>query len=538
MKYLKPNAVIEPLIGNWYAWAHLVFPPTAALNIAERHLKIIRSFIQAPHIHAAAVKNPKMLGGPFMNFPVQELEMVKNLERDLLHEQGHMLELAEAIGQLNTLIKQEARGYSLTSLYDKIPSALKGRVELFYDIYNQPGYRFIEPLMYKSEYNTDKLQGVALWVTQNDERPFVLSTPRVERDDVLLLRMPFRDERLNQLARAKREGITEEDYQQLLVSLALTPVQQVLFAELFTDEVPLPYVPYTQGKARMRYFGHACILVETPEVSLLVDPLISYYGYPTDITRFSEMHLPDKVDYVLITHNHQDHVMFETLLALRHKVGTFIVPRANKGLIQDPSLKLTLQDLGFTNVLELDELETIVHGDLQVTGLPFIGEHSDLNVQTKLVYHVQVKDHTFLFCADSCNVVPEIYEQVSAIVSQVDVMFLGMECDGAPLSWVYGPLLAEPLAKDKDVSRRLAGSNFEQGRQLVETFSPQEVFVYAMGMEPWLEFISSIKYTDESNPIIQSNKLIDFCRAKGRKAERLYGEKELLYHATEETTTL
>lgn len=538
MRYLKPNVVIEPLIGNWYAWAHLVFPPTAALNIAERHLKIIRSFIQAPHIHAAAVKNPKMLGGPFMNFPVQDLEVVKNLEQELLHEQGHMLALAEAVGQLNTLIQHEATGYSLTSLYDKVPSPLKGRVELFYDIYNQPGYRFIEPLIYNSEYNTDKLQSVALWVTQNDERPFVLSTPRVEKDDVLLLRIPFRDGRLDQIARAKREGITPESYQLLLDSLALTPAQQALFADLFTDEVPQPYQPYLQGKARMRYFGHACILLETPGVSVLVDPLISYYGYPTEVSRFSEMHLPDKIDYVLITHNHQDHVMFETLLALRHKVGTFIVPRANKGLIQDPSLKLTLQDMGFANVLELDELETITHDDVVVTGLPFMGEHSDLNVQTKLVYHVQIGGHGFLFCADSCNVVPELYNQVARMVPQVDVMFLGMECDGAPLSWVYGPLLPAPLAKDKDISRRLAGSNFEQGRQLVDTFRPQEVFVYAMGMEPWLEFISSIKYTEESNPIVQSNRLIDFCRSTGRQAERLYGEKELLYHATEEVPTV
>jgi hypothetical protein len=50
-----------------------------------------------------------------------------------------------------------------------------------------------------------------------------------------------------------------------------------------------------------------------------------------------------------------------------------------------------------------------------------------------------------------------------------------------------------------------------------------------MGMEPWLEFISSIKYTSESNPIVQSNKLVDECTARGIIAERLYGEKELLY---------
>jgi hypothetical protein len=104
-----------------------------------------------------------------------------------------------------------------------------------------------------------------------------------------------------------------------------------------------------------------------------------------------------------------------------------------------------------------------------------------------------------------------------------------MECEGAPLSWLYGPLLQNDLARDKDQSRRLAGSNFERGQALVDVFNPQEVYVYAMGQEPWLEFISSIKYTPESHPIVQSNMLIEHCLKKGIVAERLFGEKEILY---------
>ena len=80
-----------------------------------------------------------------------------------------------------------------------------------------------------------------------------------------------------------------------------------------------------------------------------------------------------------------------------------------------------------------------------------------------------------------------------------------------------------------DGSRRLAGSDCKKGMDLVDIFNPKEIYVYAMGMEPWCEFISSIKYTDESNPIVQSNKLVELCRERGMIAERLYGEKELLY---------
>ena len=64
---------------------------------------------------------------------------------------------------------------------------------------------------------------------------------------------------------------------------------------------------------------------------------------------------------------------------------------------------------------------------------------------------------------------------------------------------------------------------------LIDIFNPKEVYVYAMGQEPWLEFISSIKYTEESNPIIQSNRLVEECEKRGIIAERLFGEKELMY---------
>jgi hypothetical protein len=49
-----------------------------------------------------------------------------------------------------------------------------------------------------------------------------------------------------------------------------------------------------------------------------------------------------------------------------------------------------------------------------------------------------------------------------------------------------------------------------------------------MGQEPWLNYVMSLKYTDESRPIIESNRLIQECRARGLAAERLFGEREIL----------
>jgi hypothetical protein len=49
-----------------------------------------------------------------------------------------------------------------------------------------------------------------------------------------------------------------------------------------------------------------------------------------------------------------------------------------------------------------------------------------------------------------------------------------------------------------------------------------------MGQEPWLGHIMSLKYTEQSRPIIESNRLIQECANDGGYAERLFGEKEIL----------
>jgi L-ascorbate metabolism protein UlaG (beta-lactamase superfamily) len=525
--FLKPNVVIEPLFDNWYAWSHLISPATSAMNITGRNLKIMNSYIQAPSAHAAAVKNPKMLGGPFIDYGGKRVDEIQKLKEETLEKQKDMIAFSEAIKTLDTLLKNKAKGYSLDPLYDEIPEILKGYVELYYDLNNQASFRFFEPLLYHSKFYNPSSQSILLWLTENDERPFVLSTPRLADNEKIHLNIPFSHKGLDALSKMKKNP---GDFDSIKELLGISDEQAPLFESFFTTEAPKEYNNYEGDKVRMRYFGHACILVETKEVSIMLDPVISYYGYPQEVERYSDMDLPDSIDYVLITHNHQDHILFETLIPLRHKIKNIVVPRASNGALQDPSIKLMLNAIGFDNVIEIDEMEAIKFSDCVITGVPFVGEHSDLNIQAKICHHVSVGDFKMLFVADSCNIESRLYQHVQAVLGDIDVLFLGMECDGAPLSWLYGPLLTESLPRDKDISRRLAGSNFEKGKGLINAFNAKEVYVYAMGQEPWLEFISSIKYTDESNPIVQSNILIEYCRERNIISERLFGEKEIFYN--------
>ncbi|UCJ09336.1 MBL fold metallo-hydrolase [Chitinophaga pendula] len=528
--YLKPNVVLEPLYDRWYAWSHLISPATAAMNVVGRHLNIIDSFIAAPDIHEDAVKNPKMKGGPFMDIPVKRVEEIKELQRQTLEGQQQVISFAKAVKELDKLLSTEAQGFGLETLYEKVPAALKGYVELHYDRNNHADFRFFESLLYKSPYYNRRSQSIALWLTNNDHRPFCLSTPRLDEPNILHLPITFDHAGIDILSAMKRKAGNLDEISEIL---GVPAAQQALFDTFFTNEAPPVYKKYTGDKIRMRYFGHACILVETRDVSILVDPLVSYYGYDSELEHFSDADLPDVIDYVLITHNHQDHILFETLLPLRHKIKNLIVPRTSSGKLEDPDLELMFRNIGFKQVTAVNEMETIEFADTTITGLPFIGEHSDLNIQTKSCFLVEISGFRLLFLADSRIVEAQLYKHIFDQIGKVDVMFLGMECDGAPLTWLYGPLITKKLSREQDGSRRLAGSDCQKGVALVDIFDPQELYVYAMGMEPWLEFISSIKYTDESNPIIQSNQLIKQCNERGIVAERLYGEKELLYERKE-----
>jgi L-ascorbate metabolism protein UlaG (beta-lactamase superfamily) len=278
---------------------------------------------------------------------------------------------------------------------------------------------------------------------------------------------------------------------------------------------------------RVRYFGHACVLIETKSTSILIDPVISY-RINEGIDRYSFTDLPERIDYVLITHNHQDHCVFETLLKIKHKVGQVIVPRSNNGSLLDPSLKLTLENVGFPNVREVDEMDSVPVADGAITSVPFFGEHGDLNIRTKNTYFITMLGKSLMFMADSNNVIPDLYTPVHRILGDVDVLFLGMECEGSPLSWLYGPLLLRPLPRKSDQARRLNGSDSSAAIDLVKLFNARQAYVYAMGQEPWLTFLTSIAYTEKSRPIVESNKFLEYCRAEAIESERLFGKKDLV----------
>jgi len=524
LHYLKSTIKAEPLIWQWYAWSYLIPPVTAACNIVERHLKIMQSYVQNPQLHFQAVRDPKLLGGPFVDLDGKNVDEIKGLISQTKKNCEQLMLLNDAFKELDRVLQSEAHGDSLESYYKRIPTPLKGLIELVYDLNNHPSIRLIEPLIYKKCYSTQN-QRIALSEINSDFRKFVLSTPRIDQEDEVYLNISFSDTRLDRLFRMKEEPQNLDEIQALL---EIPESKQLLFQSFFTSVQPLITDDRNyQGEGiRIRYFGHACILIQTKSTSIIFDPVISYPIQKNEVPRYTFSDLPDQIDYVVITHNHQDHIIFETLLQLRHKIGNIVFPANHVGALEDPSIKLILQHTGFSSLIELKEMETVTLKDGKITSLPFLGEHSDLNIQSKLSYCIKLKDKQFLFAADSNNLDPSLYDHIFDYIGSIDMLFLGMECDGAPLTWLYGPLLSASLKRTYDRNRTLSGSNFEKAWKIVEKSNCKAAYVYAMGQEPWLNYVMALKYSPDSPQIVESDKFIQVCKDNGIESERLFGRKE------------
>lgn len=525
--YLKDNVVAEPLFNQWYAWSYLMSPASAAMTIANLHVPLMKSFVTSPRVHERAAKNPALLGGKFLAHSEAMVPAVQTLLNKTLAEQQVMLDLAEAIASLNGILSETAKGHGLDNLYQRVPPMLKGYVELAYDLNNQASVRFIEALLYKSRYYDESRQSLHVYTVHDDDRPFVLSTPRLEDGAGLQINLPFRDERVQMFFRMKTEP---QRFDHIADALGMEGEQRSLLRNFMTETAAPPQLAYDGAGVRMRYFGHAAVLLETSNTSILFDPNISY-PIRNATPRFNFEDLPPVIDYLIITHNHQDHVLLESLLQLRHSIRHIVCPRNGGGFLQDPSLKLMFENLGFPTVIELAELESLKIPDGEILGVPFLGEHSDLSIHTKLGYHVRLFGQKFLFLVDSCNLEPELYAHLHKLLGNVDALFIGMECEGAPLSWLYSPLFSRPITRGMDQSRRLNGSDFAQAIRIIEQFAPEHVFIYAMGQEPWMKHIMSLEYTPDSRPIVESDKLVAERRARGQHAERLFCKREIIYHA-------
>jgi L-ascorbate metabolism protein UlaG (beta-lactamase superfamily) len=519
-RFLRPDAIIEPLVDGFYGWMHTVAPVQAAMNLAFVQVPLLESYLQSPQVHINASSNPVLRGGFFVNIEESRSGEVRELLASIKRDRAPMLDFAAGVTEAEELVRTSATGFDLTPLYPKLPPVLSGLVEIAYDTSNQPAVRFIEPLVYESSVYDEDRQSVQLSLETGVERPFILSTPRLSSPDVLDLRMPFRHPGLEELFRARVHGTTLGRLREVL---ELDDEEAVALSRLLAGRPDLSADRHIDSGARIRYFNHACLVMQTPEAAIITDPWVSADASATD--RYTYRDLPDYIDLVLITHGHQDHIVLETLLALRGRIGTVVVPRSSRGNMADPSLALYLSHLGLP-VTEVDDFSEVEFPGGMVTATPFLGEHADLDIRAKSTYCVRLGGRTIFVGADSSGIDPGLYRYIRGHVGQVDIAFLGMECAGAPLTWLYQGLFTKPVTKKMSDSRTLSGSNAEQAAGIMKELGANEAYIYAMGEESWLGHVMATSYNEDSYQLKQVTEFMTWCADHGVKSDHLLGQHE------------
>ena len=522
---LAESACVEPLVAGWPAWPHTLAPVAQSLHLLNYQLPVLRSYLSNPQLHENSCRNPRFLGGAFVDIPSSRVEEVRALHEATLKALNDNVQFAEALLAFYRELVAQAKGESLERRYDSLPGPLRGCVELLYDYLNHPLLRCLEGRIYKSRYYKPQLQSLRLFdLRRDDDRPYFMSTPRLPSDDSVTWDIAFEDARLDELFRMDVEPRSLDEIRELI---GVAPRRSALFERLFQASSKRPEAKWRGDGVRIRYIGHACALLETRDIAILIDALVAPKPHESTVDRFSYAELPEHIDYALITHGHHDHFVIETLLRLRHRIGTLIVPNNANAFYADFSLRLLAERLGFKQVREVECFDEVPFEGGRIVAVPFLGEHNDLP-SAKSAYLIQAGSKSVLFAADSNCLDEAVYEPLHELAGPVSILFAGMECVGAPLSWVYGPML--PIKPDHRHSqdRRSNGCNAEHALKLATAVRCERAFVYAVGREPWIKHILALSpsendaYMKEINSFSESLK-----RDRGVEARLLFGKSEI-----------
>lgn len=88
-----------------------------------------------------------------------------------------------------------------------------------------------------------------------------------------------------------------------------------------------------EGELRVTWLGHSSSLVQLGEQNILIDPVICGRSSPVSFAgpkRFSELALSaenvPEIDVLFISHDHYDHLDYNVIRAIDHKVSHYVIP--------------------------------------------------------------------------------------------------------------------------------------------------------------------------------------------------------------------
>ncbi len=126
----------------------------------------------------------------------------------------------------------------------------------------------------------------------------------------------------------------------------------------------------TNGELGLTFIGHSSFFVQMGGQNVIVDPNFARWLFVLKRLRQPGMQIKDlpPIDLVLVTHAHFDHLHRPSLRAIAHHTHsrngaapTIVVPRHVFDLVED---------LGFSEIIELDWWNSLRHSGLTITHVP------------------------------------------------------------------------------------------------------------------------------------------------------------------------
>jgi L-ascorbate metabolism protein UlaG (beta-lactamase superfamily) len=233
-----------------------------------------------------------------------------------------------------------------------------------------------------------------------------------------------------------------------------------------TPEEPLPVVPVDSmtiaskhdSLARVIWFGHSAFLLEINGKNILLDPMLGDYTGPhpwLGPSRFSDgipieiAKLP-QIDAVVYSHDHYDHLDYETVLKLKDKVKKFFLPLgvgshlAAWGVDED-----RIHELSWWDEIEMEGLKFVSAPARHFSGRGIL----DRNTTMWASWIIKSENFTVYFSGDS-GYGPH-FEEIGEKYGPFD--FAMLECGQYDLRWESVHLLPEQTAQAAiDINAKLA----------------------------------------------------------------------------------
>lgn len=233
------------------------------------------------------------------------------------------------------------------------------------------------------------------------------------------------------------------------------------------------------------WMGHSSLYLQTDGKSILVDPVLvsaSPFSFYNKAFKGSESYRPDdipNIDYLLITHDHWDHLDYETIKQIKDRVRKVICPLG---------VGSHLEYWGFTpeNIMEVDWNDSLqLESNIKLTSLParhFSGRGLKANQSLWTAYMLQSSLGNIFICGDTGY--DNHFLAIRKKFGTID--FAIMENGQYNEDWKYIHMMPDDLLK------------------AIEDLQPKKVMTvhnskYALGRHSWHEPLDKISKASEKS---------------------------------------